>query len=503
MPPASKVLAGLGVVLTGSVFARLAYVGTQIFLARMLGPDLFGLYVLGWTVVGLFEIFAPLGVPQAIARFASIHSGIDAAKFYATTNPLVVTALVSALTLSLALALAAPYVANDLLSDPALAPVLLIFAPAVFLRTTLALFAAISRSNQEMKHAALANLLLQIANLLLVVGFYYLGMGLFGAIYAHLLALFLAFAPYYWAFGRMDLKAASLFWPRRLVKRHHLVFGLRATLLTGITIINLWVDRLMIGALASTTEVGIYQAASQLAMVPNMILASVMIAFEVAAARYYAAGDMQSLWSSYQSLARWSGHLLLPILALLIVAPGLVIALLFGRAYADAGLSLAILSFGQFLRAASGPVGVLLAMTGHERLALRISVASLVANVGLNAVLIPAFGIEGAAAASALANTGIALAGLVAARAHGHLPPWPLRLSGMVPAALASILTCWLIFYELEPALPAPVLAALGLSAAGAIYWTVLLLASGSEEERQTLRALIARLRRLPRPDPG
>jgi len=78
------------------------------------------------------------------------------------------------------------------------------------------------------------------------------------------------------------------------------------------------------------------------------------------------------------------------------------LALAFGPGYAGGHTTLAILALGQLVNAGMGSVGVLLNMTGHERDTLRGVAIAAVANVVLGLVLIPLFGLEGAATATAV-----------------------------------------------------------------------------------------------------
>jgi O-antigen/teichoic acid export membrane protein len=61
-----------------------------------------------------------------------------------------------------------------------------------------------------------------------------------------------------------------------------------------------------------------------------------------------------------------------------------------------------ILAFGQLINVLFGPVGILLNMTGHERDTMRGLTMAAVLNVLLSLTLIPMFGINGAAIASAI-----------------------------------------------------------------------------------------------------
>jgi O-antigen/teichoic acid export membrane protein len=74
----------------------------------------------------------------------------------------------------------------------------------------------------------------------------------------------------------------------------------------------------------------------------------------------------------------------------------------FGPEYAGGYLALVVLATGQLLNAAAGSVGALLNMTGHARDTVAGLLAGAILNATLNLVLIPLYGIEGAAYATAI-----------------------------------------------------------------------------------------------------
>jgi O-antigen/teichoic acid export membrane protein len=63
--------------------------------------------------------------------------------------------------------------------------------------------------------------------------------------------------------------------------------------------------------------------------------------------------------------------------------------------------ALVILTIGQFINALAGPVGYLMTMTRYQNEAALILVVSAGLNIGLNIFLIPAYGLIGAALATA------------------------------------------------------------------------------------------------------
>ena len=91
----------------------------------------------------------------------------------------------------------------------------------------------------------------------------------------------------------------------------------------------------------------------------------------------------------------------LPIALAFIVFGREILALAFGQAYAGADLALAILALGQLVNAGAGSVGILLIMSGNQRRAASGVAFGAGLNVVLGVLLIPPYGVNGAAVAAA------------------------------------------------------------------------------------------------------
>jgi O-antigen/teichoic acid export membrane protein len=76
---------------------------------------------------------------------------------------------------------------------------------------------------------------------------------------------------------------------------------------------------------------------------------------------------------------------------------------MFGEGFAAGYSVMVILFLGIMCKASVGPGEVLLTMAGEQSLCVKLDVVALSANIGLNVVLIPLYGIQGAAYAAALA----------------------------------------------------------------------------------------------------
>jgi len=83
---------------------------------------------------------------------------------------------------------------------------------------------------------------------------------------------------------------------------------------------------------------------------------------------------------------------------------------LFGEDFVAGYISLLILLSGQAVNALTGSVGLLMAMTGHQKEAAKIIGASAVLNIFLNLLFIPAMGMSGAAISTAISLAVVNLA---------------------------------------------------------------------------------------------
>lgn len=170
-------------------------------------------------------------------------------------------------------------------------------------------------------------------------------------------------------------------------------------LLSGLQILNTKVDILMLGTMVGTGETGIYSVANRGATLVTYILVAVNAALGPAVASLHASGDRQRLQRMVTKSSRIVLFFSLPV-CMGLIAFGDIFLRLFGRDFVSGWTALSILSAGQLFSAMMGSVTLILVMTGHERDAVMTLGGSTLLNVLLNLLLIPRWGIEGAAYAS-------------------------------------------------------------------------------------------------------
>ncbi|MGL6339443.1 MAG: polysaccharide biosynthesis C-terminal domain-containing protein, partial [Waterburya sp.] len=159
-------------------------------------------------------------------------------------------------------------------------------------------------------------------------------------------------------------------------------------------------DLLMLGAIKGAEAVGIYFAVARGAQLIDFVTNAANTVLGPNIATLYAEGKSEQIEKILIKSSRAVLLISLPIIVGL-VGFGYWYLLLFGREFTQGQNSLIILCVGQLVNVATGSVGLLLSMTGHERYTLISSGGSTILNVVLNALLIPRWGIEGAAIATA------------------------------------------------------------------------------------------------------
>jgi O-antigen/teichoic acid export membrane protein len=163
-----------------------------------------------------------------------------------------------------------------------------------------------------------------------------------------------------------------------------------------ITIIQ--INVLLVGALATTSDAGVFAAVSRFVGVGTFALQAVGIALAPQIASLMAQGERRKAERVFQTGTWWLMALGWPMYVVMAVfAPFLL--RVFGHEYVRGSAALVILSIGMLIFVGTGNNKIVLLMGGGSGWNLVITSTTLVVDVALNVLLIPVMGIEGAAVA--------------------------------------------------------------------------------------------------------
>lgn len=161
-------------------------------------------------------------------------------------------------------------------------------------------------------------------------------------------------------------------------------------------------DVIVVGIFLDPEQVAVYFAAAKTMALVHFVYFSVKAAAGPRFSAIIAEGDKTKLAVFAAQATRWAFWPALAV-GLAVLAAGNFLLSLFGAAFMAGHVVMAILLAGILAKALVGPGEVLLMMAGKQRLCAYLYGIALAANIGLNIILIPQLGIEGAAIATASA----------------------------------------------------------------------------------------------------
>lgn len=159
-------------------------------------------------------------------------------------------------------------------------------------------------------------------------------------------------------------------------------------------------DILVLKKFAPYSEVAYYGRAVQLAKLVSLVLYAVVAAYATRVAELFALKQFEQLKSEIRQSTRLIFVLTLPAVALLLLFSDFFLGL-FGTDYKMASTALSILLIGQILNATTGTIGMYMNMTGEHNRLQTVFVTAVIFNLILDILLIPLYGMKGAAIATA------------------------------------------------------------------------------------------------------
>jgi O-antigen/teichoic acid export membrane protein len=305
-------------------------------------------------------------------------------------------------TLSLFIFLTAGWFCETVFQKPALAEPMRWMSLAV---VPLALFTLQANALKGLKKIVDAMLVLSVLTPAIALALLFVlvpGNGVNGAIWAYTLAAATAMAIglYRWRNATPDLQEVEGRFPTRTLLDSNIPLFWANIM----QLVMAWSSILMLGMWASVEDVGIFSIANKTALMISYIL----IAYNSIAAAKFAALYQQRDFRSLDRTARHSTRLMTfiaaPALLIFLLCPEIILKI-FGERFVVGALALSIMAIGQFINVATGPVGILLTMSGNEMVVMNNSILAAGLNIVLNLFLIPYLGVLGAAISFAISQS--------------------------------------------------------------------------------------------------
>ena len=404
-----RIARGAGITIVGTTASLIMGFFSRALIARAISLSDYGLFNLILTVLTISLTVAALGIPNSMPRQIPYYLTRKREKFPELISTATFIILISGV-ITMGVLFAFSGVISEVFTDPAVSwglRIISLSAPFTLLTSHLVSSAlGLGRVRERFYYQQILRPLLW----LLGVGFLYI----IGPTLRSLLYLWVLLSAFIFLTLAIDIKRLKIvrikpaFDPE--IAKELTIFSL-PLMLSGI----LWtfmtkMDTLMVGHYLPSSEVGLYNAAVPLASLLPFMLTAINTLYVPMATPLFAEGNMQDLTRLYQVVTKWILLGTLPFFAVLFVFPETSLGLVFGSKYLAASLTLQVLAIGFMFHTILGPNGLTLTVVGKTGFLTISNTLAVIVDFLLNMLLIPQWGIEGAAVATAVSYLVVNLA---------------------------------------------------------------------------------------------
>ncbi len=430
---------GVGVGLIGRFLGRLIAVLGGVLIARVLGPSVFGLYAIGIVVLRLSEAIIPMGFDLGVIRFGAMYLNdnqrVKGILFHSLLIP-----FCFGLIAALLVWFFAPMMSTQLFGQPEMQLVLRYVAVIVPMLALLVIASAATRVSQNVVYSFITQdvgqPLLSLLGVLVVMWF---GLGLKGVLAAEVISVLvtavLALVFLARIFPFLAGTGVSIVPPPGDFYRFSITSSLSVIFITAM----FWVDRIILSMYILPNEVGVYQAAAQASVIFAVLLGGMNRIITPVFANLYNKADLQEINEVFVIGTKWALYLGVPLLIILFAHPLNILVGVFGEQYSPGVYVLTILLVGQGINLLTGSVGPLLNVAGYQTRLMFFACIALVVNIGSDLILVPAYGIVGAAASMSFSLGAYYLVLLFLARYKLGVWPFDRRYGKITVAALVCL----------------------------------------------------------------
>lgn len=438
------------IVLIGLILSKLIFYGYRIIIAKYYGPEAYGLFSLALMISGFFIALSSIGLIDGILRYVSLYRGKDEEDkinylFKFSLKVLLVSSTIS----SILLFLLSNFISITIFHNPDLVIYLQIFSVTIFLSVLSNLFLAVIRAFEQVGlYSFIQNILSNFLKLILLILLVFIGFKSNAISVSYLLGtvgvLIVSYLVCKYSLPQIFLRKELSKSDQKKIVSRLFTYSWPIVFLAIAGSLLYWIDSFAIGYFHSAKEVGFYNAAVPIAALFDMALVIFIQLFFPLILKEYSKKNIKLIRELSKQVGKWVFMINFPFLLLVLFFPGVIINLLFGQEYLVAENALRLLSIGAFVYSISSISNNLLLMLGKSKLILTDIVIFALINLILNFILVPIYGMNGAAFATAICYSLLGIVFIIQSR--NYISIVPLRRK-MINITLSSLIPLALLFY--------------------------------------------------------
>lgn len=482
-----------GIDTIGTAFNIVFMFAASVVITRTIGVDLFGKYSLSNSIFQVLGVFSVFGLDTGVVKLTSKYNARqDAMSVKGSLASAIILSAGLGTILALVVIALSPVLASRVFTKvEGISLILRVHIIALPFYALMMVINGYTQGLKTLKYSVLVELAARpVIRLCAVVLLFLVGLRLFavlfGGIFSYVMAALVAFyfarkiSPF--AFNRTQAK---------YVTNELFFYSIPLVFARFMSVIIARSNTILVGYFRDPTSTGLFGAAITLSPFVSRSLLSFAKIFAPVISEIWERGEMRELERIFKTVSKWIFSLGFPVfLIFMLFSPSLL--LVFGSDFKQAAMALRLLAVGEIINAVVGPVGHVLTMTGRQKLNLVNSIALAGLNIVLNIIMIPRWGISGAALATAISLSLINIVRVVQVKMiYGFTPFRPDIVKPFGAGAVTAGIFYLLIRHLRWEDLPHTIL----LCGAFIVVYIVLLYSFGLKEEKQVVMDILRRRR--------
>lgn len=396
------------IVLIGVLVSKLSIYAYRVIIARSFGPEVYGLFSLAIMISSWFVVVSTLGLNQGLLRYIPFYRAkdeIEKIRYIIRFN--FYTILISSTLAGVLLFGLSNYIAINIFHQTNLIIFLKLFGIATPIIALSGHFIAQIRAFEMIGwYSFVYNIVQNVLKLILILILIFIGIKSYSVAISYVLGTLGTLVAAYLV---CKYKLSEMFYKSKLKKssgknlsNSMVLYSLPVMMFGVISAIFFWIDSFFIGYFKTASDVGIYNVAAAIATLLLIFPEIFTQLFFPLINRDYSNKNYYKIQEISKQVGKWIFIINLPIFLLFIIFPGAFINLLFGSSYLLAEQSLRILSLAMLISSMGYISNQLILVAGKSKAIMFDIILASVINILLNILLIPEYGINGAATSTLL-----------------------------------------------------------------------------------------------------
>jgi O-antigen/teichoic acid export membrane protein len=397
-----EVLKGSAVTLIAMIVAVIFALVNNLIIGRVYGAEELGVYSTINSFLIIMVMFSLIGSDISILRFIPEHlSKYSLSSAFSVYKKLLIMVVSTAIILGIVVYSASGFIADDIYKKEYLTTLFLLTSPFILFYAVNNFNIASLRALKEIKLFALFQVLNPLFIFVVLISLTLIDKQQYNSVYSLFASTLLLASTSSYFIWKIYKRSNNEQKATVADTRYKTLLGISLPmfLTAAMQVVIAQTGIIMLGMFATMSDVGIYSVSVKLASLTVFTLMPINAIIAPKFSELFHSGDHTELKKIAQKSSKLIFWSIAPFVTVLLIF-GVEILGLFGESFHLGYTAMIIVIVGQSINALTGSVGYLLNMTGNQKTYNYIVIAGAILNILVNLILIPKYGLNGAAFAS-------------------------------------------------------------------------------------------------------